>query len=76
MKDLIKLIAQALVDHPEKVEVFEIVATTTTVIELKVAKEDIGKVIGKRGRLAEAMRTILDAAGRKLNKRVMLEILD
>jgi predicted RNA-binding protein YlqC (UPF0109 family) len=76
MKDLIKLIAQALVDHPEKVEVFEIVGSSTTVIELKVAKEDIGKVIGKHGRLAEAVRTILDAAGKKMKKRVILEILD
>lgn len=76
MQDLIKLMAQALVDHPEQVEVFEIAGTTTTVIELKVAKEDIGKVMGKRGRNAEAMRTILTAAGKKMKKRTVLEIIE
>jgi predicted RNA-binding protein YlqC (UPF0109 family) len=76
MKDLVKIIAQALVDHPEKVEITAIAGGTTTIIELKVAKEDIGKVIGKLGRTANAMRIILDAAGKKLKKRVVLEILD
>lgn len=76
MKDLITLIAQALVDHPEKVEVFELVGARTTIIELKVAKEDIGKVIGKQGHTAMAIRTILTAAARKLNKRVVLEIIE
>ena len=76
MKDLITLIAQALVDHPEKVEVFEVVGSTITVIELSVAKEDIGKVIGKQGHTAMAIRTILNAAAKKLNKKVVLEIID
>jgi predicted RNA-binding protein YlqC (UPF0109 family) len=76
MKDLIKQIAEALVDYPEEVNVTEIGAQSTTVIELKVAKSDIGKVIGKHGRTADAMRTILSAAGKKLNKRAVLEILE
>jgi len=62
MKELIKYIAQALVDKPEAVEVSEIVGEQTSVIELRVAKEDLGKVIGKQGRTAKAMRTILSAA--------------
>jgi predicted RNA-binding protein YlqC (UPF0109 family) len=76
MKELIKLVAQALVDHPEQVEVFEVSGSTTTILELRVAREDMGKVLGKRGRHAEAMRTILGAAGKKLKKRVVLEIID
>jgi len=76
MKDLIKQIAEALVDYPEEVNVTEIGAQSTMVIELKVAKSDIGKVIGKHGRTADAMRTILSAAGKKLNKRAVLEILE
>ena len=62
MKDLIKYIAQALVDHPDQVFVSEIEGNQTSVLELKVAKEDLGKVIGKQGRTARAMRTILSAA--------------
>jgi uncharacterized protein len=76
MKDLIKYIAQALVDHADQVEVSEIEGEQTSVIELKVAKEDLGKVIGKQGRTARAMRTILSAASTKIRKRAVLEILE
>ncbi|MCP4120111.1 MAG: KH domain-containing protein [Desulfobacteraceae bacterium] len=76
MKELIKYIAQALVDHPEQVEVIEIKAQQTLVLELKVAKEDLGKVIGKKGRTALAMRTILSCASAKEKIRVVLEILE
>jgi hypothetical protein len=76
MKELILYIAKALVDKPEEVVVTEIVGEQTSVIELKVAKEDLGKVIGKQGRTARAMRTILSAASAKMNKRSVLEILE
>jgi predicted RNA-binding protein YlqC (UPF0109 family) len=76
MKELIKYIAQALVDHPEMVEVNEIEGEQTSVIELKVAKEDIGKVIGKQGRTARAMRTIISASSTKVRKRPVLEIIE
>lgn len=76
MKDLIAYIARALVDKPEEVEVKEIEGEQTSVIELKVAKEDLGKVIGKQGRTARAMRTILSAASTKINKRSVLEIIE
>ena len=76
MKELIKFISQALVDYPEKVEVTEVVGEQTSVIELRVAKEDLGKVIGKQGRTAKAIRTILSAASAKLNKRSVLEIIE
>ncbi len=76
MKDLIMYIAQALVDNPEAVKVNEIEGEQTSVIELKVAKEDLGKVIGKQGRTARAMRTILSAASTKVRKRSVLEILE
>jgi predicted RNA-binding protein YlqC (UPF0109 family) len=76
MKDLIKYISQALVDHPDQVEVTEIAGEQTSVIELRVAKEDLGKVIGKQGRTAKAMRTILSAASTKLRKRTVLEIIE
>lgn len=76
MKELIKYIAQALVDNPDAVEVNEIVGEQTSVIELKVAKEDLGKVIGKQGRTARAMRTILSASSTKIRKRSVLEILE
>jgi predicted RNA-binding protein YlqC (UPF0109 family) len=76
MKELIKFIAQALVDYPEQVQVKEIEGEQTSVIELKVAKEDLGKVIGKQGRTARAMRTILSAASTKLRKRAVLEIIE
>lgn len=76
MKELIAYIAKALVDKPEDVVVTEIAGEQTSVIELKVAKEDLGKVIGKQGRTARAMRTILSAASTKINKRSVLEILE
>jgi predicted RNA-binding protein YlqC (UPF0109 family) len=76
MKDLIKEIAESLVDHPEQVSVTENNSDHTSVIELSVAKEDLGKVIGKQGRTAAAMRTILNAATARVNKRSLLEILD
>jgi len=76
MKELIKYIAQALVDYPEMVSVTEIEGNQTSVLELKVAKEDLGKVIGKQGRTAQAMRTLLSAASSKLNKRTVLEIIE
>ncbi len=76
MKDLITLLAKALVDHPDQVTVTEMEGNQTTVLELKVAKEDLGKIIGKEGRNARAMRTILGAASAKLKKRTVLEILE
>ena len=76
MKDLIDYIARALVDHPEEVSVKEVEGNQTSVLELKVAKEDLGKVIGKQGRTARAMRTILGAASAKLKKRTVLEIIE
>ena len=76
MKALIEHIAKALVDYPDKVEVNEVEGQQTSVIELKVAKEDLGKIIGKQGRTARAMRTILSAASTKLKKRAVLEILE
>ena len=76
MKDLINYIAQALVDHPEQVSVNEVTGDQTIVLELTVAKEDIGKVIGKQGRTARAMRTILSAASAKNKKRTVLEIVE
>jgi len=76
MKDLVKYMAQALVDKPELVEVSEVVGEQTSVLELRVAKEDLGKVIGKQGRTAKAMRTILSAASTKIRKRTVLEIIE
>ena len=76
MKELIEFIAKSLVDHPEQVVVSEIEGEQTSVIELKVAKEDLGKVIGKQGRTARAMRTILSAASTKIRKRSVLEIIE
>ncbi|HTZ40634.1 MAG TPA: KH domain-containing protein [Syntrophales bacterium] len=76
MKDLIKYIAQALVDNPDKVEVQEVQGEQTSVMELRVAKEDLGKVIGKQGKTAKAMRTILSAASAKVHKRTVLEIIE
>jgi predicted RNA-binding protein YlqC (UPF0109 family) len=76
MKELIDYIAKALVDNPDQVTVTEVEGNRTSVLELKVAKEDLGKVIGKQGRTARAMRTILSAASAKLKKRSVLEILE
>jgi predicted RNA-binding protein YlqC (UPF0109 family) len=76
MKELIEYIAKVLVDNPDEVKVTELEGKQTSVIELRVAKEDLGKVIGKQGRTARAMRTILGAASTKLKKRSVLEILE
>jgi len=76
MKDLIAYIAKALVDSPDDVKVNEVTGEKTSVIELSVAKEDLGKVIGKQGKTARAMRTILSAASTKIKKRSVLEILE
>ena len=76
MKDLVKYIAQALVDNPDAVVVSEIEGEQTSVIELRVAKEDLGKIIGKHGRTAQSMRTILSAASAKNRKRAVLEIVE
>ncbi len=76
MKNLIEYIAKVLVDNPDDVEVTELEGKQTSVIELRVAKEDLGKVIGKQGRTARAMRTILGAASTKIRKRSVLEILE
>ncbi|NOY70196.1 MAG: KH domain-containing protein [Deltaproteobacteria bacterium] len=76
MKELITYIAKALVDNPDEVEVTEVEGDQSTVLELKVAKEDLGKVIGKQGRTARAMRTILNASSAKLKKRTVLEIVE
>lgn len=76
MKELIEYIAKSLVDRPENVVVKETEGEKTTIIELRVAQEDLGKVIGKQGRTARAMRTILNAAGTKVGKRCVLEILE
>ena len=76
MKGLIEYIAKSLVDSPDEVMVSEVQGERTSVIELKVAKEDLGKVIGKQGRTARAMRTILSAASTKIRKRSVLEIIE
>lgn len=76
MKELVTIIAKALVDKPDEVEVTEVEGEQTTVIELKVAKDDLGKVIGKQGRTARAIRTILSAASTKIRKRSVLEIIE
>jgi predicted RNA-binding protein YlqC (UPF0109 family) len=76
MKELITYIAKALVDDPDQVKVTEVEGQSTSVLELKVAKEDLGKIIGKQGRTARAVRTILSAASTKINKRAVLEIVE
>ncbi len=76
MKQLIESMAKALVDKPEDVAVSEVVGEKTTVFELRVAQTDLGKVIGKQGKTARAMRTILSASGTKIGKRCVLEILE
>jgi predicted RNA-binding protein YlqC (UPF0109 family) len=75
-KELVEYIAKSLVDDPGSVQVNMIEGEKSTILELKVAQDDIGKVIGKSGRIARAVRTILSAAAAKTNKRVVLEILD
>ncbi len=76
MKELIQYIARAIVDNPDEVSVNEIEGGQTTVLELKVAKSDLGKVIGKQGRNAQAIRTILSAVSAKVKKRAVLEIIE
>ena len=76
MKNLLIKIVQALVDNPEQVQVNEIVSAQAVVLELRVAKSDMGKVIGKKGKTANAIRAILNAASGKVQKRYMLEIVD
>lgn len=76
MRELVEVVAKALVDFPDEVKVNEVEGQQTTVLELRVAPADLGKVIGKQGRTARAVRTILGAAGMKLRKRFVLEILE
>jgi predicted RNA-binding protein YlqC (UPF0109 family) len=76
MKELIEFVAKTLVDQPDRVNINEIVGAQTNVLELKVAKEDVGKIIGKSGRTADAIRTILNCGAAKLNKRFILHIID
>ncbi len=76
MKELVEYIAKALVDKPNEVNIREVEGEKTTVIELRVDQSDLGKVIGKQGRTARAIRTLLNAAGIKKGKRVVLEILE
>lgn len=76
MKELIEQIAKALVDKPEEVSVAEVVGERTTVYELRVAQSDLGKVIGKQGKTARSIRTLLSASGTKVGKRCVLEILE
>jgi predicted RNA-binding protein YlqC (UPF0109 family) len=73
---LIEIIAKALVDKPDEVSVNEVVGENTTVLELKVAKDDLGKIIGKQGRTARSIRTVLNGASTKLKKRTVLEIIE
>lgn len=75
-KDLVGFMVKSIVDHPDQVEIHEVEGEKSTIIELRVTKEDVGKVIGKHGRIARAIRTIINASATKTGKRVMLEILD
>lgn len=75
MKELVEAIAKALVDNPDAVEVNEVEGERSTILELKVAPDDMGKVIGKQGRIAKAIRTVVKAAATKDDKRVVVEIL-
>ena len=76
MKQLVQVISEALVDYPEEVSIKEIEGGHTCVLELKVAKEDLGKIIGRGGRTAQSLRTILNAASAKVKKRTVLEIIE
>jgi predicted RNA-binding protein YlqC (UPF0109 family) len=76
LREVVEIVAKSLVDNPKGVNVVEIEGEKTVVIELRVDKPDVGKVIGKQGRIARALRTILSAMGRKTGKRVVLEILE
>lgn len=75
MKELLEVMAKALVDNPDEVRVNEIEGEKSIILELKVAKEDMGKVIGKQGRIAKAIRTVIKASAIKENKRVIVEII-
>lgn len=75
MKELVEIIAKALVDHPEEVQVNEVEGERSIILELKVAPDDMGKVIGKQGRIAKAIRTVVKAAATREDKRVVVEIL-
>ena len=75
MKQVLELIAKALVDHPEAVSVNEVAGDQSIILELKVAEDDMGKVIGKQGRIAKAIRTVVKAAASRENKRVVVEII-
>ncbi|HHX17649.1 MAG TPA: KH domain-containing protein [Clostridium sp.] len=75
MKELLETVAKALVDYPEEVSVNEVEGEKSIILELKVAKDDMGKVIGKQGRIAKAIRTVIKAAAVKEDKRVSVEIL-
>jgi predicted RNA-binding protein YlqC (UPF0109 family) len=76
MKELVEAIARALVDHPNEVEVISVEGSQATILELRLNAEDLGKVIGREGRTAKAIRTLLGAAGMKVRKRFTLEILE
>jgi len=76
VKEIVELIAKSLVDNPDKVQISQLDGEQSSILELKVAPEDIGKIIGKQGRTAQAIRIILGAAGMKLKKRFNLEIID
>jgi len=75
LKELVEIIAKSLVDNPDMVQVNEIAGEQSIILELKVAQEDMGKVIGKQGRIAKAIRTVVKAAAIKENKRVVVEII-
>ena len=76
MNELLELIARSLVDHPDELDVKEIERDQTTVLELRVSGEDLGKVIGKQGRTARSIRTILSSVGTKVHKRIVFEIIE
>jgi len=76
MKDLIDYLAKSLVDNPDAVEVTETQGEAASVLELRVAKEDLGRIIGKQGRTAKSIRTILNAAASRVNRKVVLEIVE
>ena len=76
MKELVEMIAKSLVDNPDKVKVSQLEGEQSSIVELKVAPEDVGKVIGKQGRNVQAIRVILSAAGMKLKKRFILELIE
>jgi hypothetical protein len=76
MKELVQLLAKSLVNHPDAVEVKETESDTASILELKVAREDLGRIIGKQGRTAKSIRTILNAAASRANRKVVLEIVE